>query len=151
MFRGAQQVTMDAKGRVMVPARMRQVLAAHTQQPIVVTIDVSEQCLLAYPMNAWESIEQALLALPNLDTTTRQLQRLILGHATEIDLDSQGRILIPSLLVDYAKLTKDVILLGQGNKFEIWDGDHWQKRRQAWLKNGMKNQDLTEVLKGVSL
>jgi MraZ protein len=151
MFRGAQQVTMDAKGRVMLPARLRQILDAHSSPDLVITIDVVEQCLLAYPLKAWEKIETALLALPNLDPQTRQIQRLILGHATELSPDPQGRILIPSLLNDYAKLSKNVILLGQGNKFELWDASHWKKRSQDWLKSGVNLHELTDVLKGVSL
>lgn len=151
MFRGAQQVTMDTKGRIMLPARLRQILDAHGNQQLVVTIDVMEQCLLAYPVKAWESIESALLALPNLDPQTRQIQRLILGHATELAPDAQGRILIPGLLNEYAKLSKNVILLGQGNKFELWDAGHWHKRSQDWLKSGVQLDDLSDVLKGVSL
>lgn len=151
MFRGAQQVTMDAKGRVMLPARLRQLLDAHATQDLVLTIDMVEQCLLAYPMKSWEKIESSLLALPNLDPQTRAIQRLILGNATELSPDAQGRILIPALLNDYAKLSKNVILLGQGNKFELWDENHWQKRSQEWLKSGVKLEHLTDVLKGVSL
>lgn len=151
MFRGAQQVTMDAKGRIMLPARLRQILDAFPNQQLVVTIDVAEQSLLAYPIKAWEAIEAALLALPNLDPQTRQIQRLILGHATELIPDAQGRVLIPALLNEYAKLSKNVILLGQGNKFELWDASHWQKRRETWLKSGVKLDDLSDVLKGVSL
>lgn len=151
MFRGAQQVTMDAKGRIMLPARLRQLLDASGAQDLVVTIDVTEQCLLAYPINAWEKIESALLDLPNLDSQTRQIQRLILGHATELVPDAQGRVLIPALLNDYAKLSKNVILLGQGNKFELWDSAHWQKRSQDWLKSGINLENLTDKLRGVSL
>ncbi len=146
MFRGAQQVTMDAKGRIMLPARLRQLLDAFSTQDLVLTIDVAEQCLLA-----WESIEAALLDLPNLDPQTRAIQRLILGHATELVPDATGRILIPGLLNDYAKLSKNVILLGQGTKFEIWDAAHWHKRSNEWIKDGIKLETLTDKLKGVSL
>jgi MraZ protein len=148
MFRGAQCITMDAKGRIMLPARLRQLFDT---PDLVVTIDIVEQCLLAYPLKAWEKIESALLDLPNLDPQTRQIQRLILGHATELVPDATGRILIPALLNDYAKLSKNVILLGQGNKFEIWDASHWQKRSQDWIKSGINLEHLTDKLKGVTL
>jgi MraZ protein len=151
MFRGAQQVTMDAKGRIMLPARLRQLLDAFSTQDLVLTIDVAETCLLAYPLKAWENIEAALLDLPNLDPQTRAIQRLILGHATELVPDATGRVLIPGLLNDYAKLSKNVILLGQGNKFEIWDAAHWHKRSQEWIKDGIRLETLTDKLKGVSL
>jgi MraZ protein len=142
---------MDAKGRIMLPARLRQLLDVFNTQDLVITIDIAEQCLLAYPIKAWEKIESALLDLPNLDPQTRHIQRLILGHATETVPDTTGRILIPGLLNDYAKLSKNVILLGQGNKFEIWDASHWQKRSQEWIKSGINLEHLTDTLKGVSL
>ncbi len=151
MFRGAQQVTLDSKGRVMVPARVRSALEEYGKTTLVATIDVAEACLLVYPLSQWEGIEAKLLALPNLDGQTRQLQRLLLGHASEIEPDAQGRILLPSLLCEYAKLNKDVILLGQGHKFELWDAAHWQKRRQAWIRAGVNGDELTEVLKEISL
>ncbi len=151
MFRGAQQITLDSKGRVMVPARVRSALEKYGQPQLVVTIDLAEACLLAYPMSQWESIEAKLLALPNLDAQTRQFQRLLLGHATEIEIDAQGRILLPTILCEYAKLDKDVIILGQGHKFELWDAAHWQKRREAWIRAGVNSNELTEVLKEISL
>lgn len=151
MFRGAQQVTKDAKGRIMLPARLRQILDAQAKPDLVITIDMTEPCLLAYPLKAWEQIEAALLELPNLDPQTRAIQRLMLGHATELVPDAQGRILIPSLLTDYAKLSKDVILLGQGHKFELWDAALWRKRSHDWLKTGVVLDNLSDKLKGVSL
>jgi MraZ protein len=142
---------MDAKGRIMLPARLRQLLDAFDSPELVLTIDLMEPCLLAYPIQAWNTIESGLLALPNLDPQTRQIQRLILGHATELSPDAQGRVLIPALLNDYAKLSKNVILLGQGNKFEVWDAEQWQKRSQDWLQSGLQLDDLSDKLKGVSL
>jgi len=79
----------------------------------VVTVD-KDQCLLVYPMPDWEEIERKLMKLPSFDPRARRLQRLMVGHATELDLDAQGRVLLPSNLREFASLTRDAVLIGQG-------------------------------------
>ena len=101
---------------------------------IVVTIDMGEQCLLLYPLPEWEVVQRKLEGLSNIASNARRLQRLLIGHATDIDMDAQGRILLPAMLRDFAQLEKKVVLVGQGNKLEIWSADHWQERMSAWLK-----------------
>jgi len=83
------------------------------------------------------------MSLPTLNSTSRRLQRLMVGHAAEIELDSHGRILIPKELRTFAKLTKQVMLVGQGNKFEIWNYDDWNAGREKWLST--KEADLSEL------
>jgi len=100
---------------------------------VVVTINVGERCLLLYPLREWEVVQRKLEALPNIEENTRRLQRLLIGHATDIDVDSQGRILLPAMLRDYGGLGKKLVLVGQGNKIEVWDADHWQERMTAWM------------------
>lgn len=100
---------------------------------IVVTIDMREQCLLLYPLPEWEVVQRKLESLSNIAENARRLQRLLIGHATDIELDAQGRILLPAMLREYAQLDKKLVLVGQGNKLEIWSADHWQQRMNDWL------------------
>lgn len=132
MFRGASSVTLDTKGRMAIPARHREQLLEYCNGRLVVTVD-PDYCLLIYPFPDWENIERELKRLPSLDRKARALQRLLLGHATELDLDSHGRILLPPLLRQFATLDRRAILTGQGNKFELWDEDRWHQCREQWL------------------
>ena len=109
----------------------------------MITIDTEEACLLMYPLVEWEKIEEKLQALPSFNPATRRIQRLLIGHATEVDLDGQGRILLPPVLRDHAKLDKKVVLIGQGKKFEIWSEDQWQASCQQWMDEGDTNPDFT--------
>jgi MraZ protein len=132
MFRGVSQLSLDAKSRIAVPARYRETLTECCQGRMVVTVD-RDGCLLLYPAPEWERIEQSLMARPNMNPQVRRLQRLLIGHATECDLDGQGRLLLPPPLRAFAGLDKRVVLLGQGNKFEIWDEDTWSRSREQWM------------------
>ena len=134
MFRGVNGINIDEKGRVAMPSRYRDRLRSECHGHLVMTIDTEERCLLLYPLPAWEDIENKLSALPSFNPAARRIQRLLIGHATETELDSQGRILLPPLLREYAGLNRQIMLVGQGKKFEIWDEEHWQKSRAQWLE-----------------
>lgn len=140
MFRGITSVNIDPKGRLAVPARYRDVIAAHSSHQLVVTIDTQSPCLLLYPTHEWEIIENKLQNLSSFNQVTRRIQRLLIGHATELELDNNGRILIPQLLRDYAGLAKETMLVGQGRKFELWDKQQWHQHREEWLEHE-KNQE----------
>ena len=133
MFRGINAVNIDTKGRLAVPVRYRERLAAESERELVVTIDTDMRCLLLYPSAVWEVIEHKIEALPSFNPAARRIQRLLIGHATELELDSQGRILVPPLLRDYANLRERAVLIGQGKKFELWDEGQWQGCREQWL------------------
>lgn len=150
MFRGIHAVNIDEKGRVAIPARYRQRLLDEAQQRLVLTIDTEEACLLLYPFPAWEEIERKVEALPSLNKSARRLQRLLLGHATEIEMDSHGRILLPPLLREHATLDRRVVLLGQGKKFELWNETSWQQRRRDWLEKG-DDEEISEELSHLNL
>ncbi|MEK7733955.1 MAG: division/cell wall cluster transcriptional repressor MraZ, partial [Pseudomonadota bacterium] len=108
--------------------------------------------LLLYPFPDWEEIERKLVKLPSFNAQSRRLQRLLIGHATECDLDAAGRILLPPPLREFASLDKAVVLIGQGNKFEIWDESTWNTRRAEWLSGGGENEGpLPEGLEQLSL
>jgi MraZ protein len=132
VFRGANQVTLDAKGRMVMPTRYRDRIAERSQGRVVVTVD-RDQCLLLYPLPDWEEIERKLMKLPTLNPQSRLLQRLMVGYATDLELDGHGRLLLPAELRAFASLTRTAVLLGQGNRFELWDEAKWTERRDQWL------------------
>ena len=115
-----------------MPARYRERLLESCGGRLVVTVD-RDHCLLVYPLPEWEIIEEKLIALPSLNKQARLLQRLIIGYATELEMDGQGRILLPTMLRDYAGLSKKAVLIGQGKKLEIWDEDIWNESQEEWL------------------
>jgi MraZ protein len=134
MFRGINSVNLDAKGRMALPARLREAIGERGDANLVVTIDTRERCLLLYPLTEWEVIQARLESLSNMRRSARLVQRLLIGHATDVELDGNGRLLLPAMLRDYAGLSKKLVLLGQGNKIEIWAEDLWQKRLEEWLE-----------------
>jgi MraZ protein len=139
MFRGINAITIDAKGRLALPARYRDTIDQSTKTPLVVTIDTEEACLLMYPITQWQLIEEKIQQLPSFNPMARRIQRLLIGHATELELDANGRVLLPSLLREYANLDKKVVMIGQGNKFELWDDAKWFAKRQQWLTEDSNN------------
>lgn len=152
MFRGINAINIDGKGRLAVPTRYRDALGAQEGAPLVVTIDTEETCLLLYPAAEWQVIENNLRQLPSFNAATRRIQRLLIGHATDVELDGNGRLLLPPLLRDYAQLDKRVVMIGQGNKFEVWDEALWQSRREQWLADEASGADgLPDEMKTFSL
>ena len=151
MFRGVNTLNLDAKGRMAMPSKYRERLLAQCDGQMVVTVDRSDACLLLYPLPEWEDIERKLVRLGNLNSQARRLQRLLIGHATEVELDANGRILIPPPLREFAKLDKRVALTGQGNKFEIWDEATWTEQRDTWITSDDEQTELSADLESLSL
>ncbi len=152
MFRGVTGVNIDVKGRIVVPTRYRDRLQLDSNGVLVLTIDTEEKCLLLYPVRVWEEIETKLAALPSFNAAARRIQRILIGHATESEIDSHGRILLPPLLREYAGLNKRAMLVGQGKKFELWDEEHWQTRRDKWLDEESNDEEsLPDEVKSLSL
>lgn len=137
MFRGLSSGQIDAKGRITIPANYRTLMMEESSGSLVVTIDTEQRCLLLYPFPAWQIIEEKLESLPSFQPAARRIQRLLMGHATELELDRQGRILLPNLLREYANLDKTVVLVGQGKKIEIWSEPLWEDARITWLAESM--------------
>jgi MraZ protein len=131
VFRGVTHLALDAKGRVAIPARYRDALRGHDSggaaDTLVLTVDPS-RCLLVYPRAAWEPIQARLMSLSSFNEPIRRLQRLLVGYADDVDLDGAGRILVSPELRQYAGLEHRVVLVGQGNKFELWDEPRWQEQ-----------------------
>lgn len=151
MFRGLNACAIDAKNRVTVPANYRKVLMDEAEGQVVLTIDTEERCLLLYPLPRWLEIEAILQELPTFHAATRRMQRLLIGHATDLELDRQGRVLLPALLREYAGLNESVILVGQGRRIEVWGDAQWQLSRDAWLSEGMGEEELHHELQSICL
>lgn len=147
-FRGISNATLDGKGRMALPVRHREVMSAVSQGQVVVTIDRVEPCLLLYPRTEWDAVQEKLEALPNYRNGVRQLQRLLISHATDLELDGNGRLLLPVPLRDHAGLAKKLTLAGQGNKIEIWDEAKWQAGMKLWLAED--NSELAAELEGIT-
>ncbi len=131
MFRGTYSVSLDAKGRLAIPARFRDRLLSDEASRLVLAPD-PDQCLALYPEAEWALIERKLQQLPSFNESARILRRLLIGNAHDVDMDAQGRVLVPQALRDYAGLGKRVSMVGQLNKIEVWDEDVWQQRHQLW-------------------
>lgn len=151
MFRGNNEINMDAKGRMAVPARYRDALTADCGGQLVATIDIEDRCLFLYPLPAWQEIETQIARLPTFNPDTRRLQRLLIGHARELEMDSNGRLLIPPELRTYAGLDKEVVLVGQGHRFELWSTDAWAARREQWLAEAAGGRAIPAEMQSLSL
>ncbi len=152
MFRGLNASNIDVKGRVTIPLQYRTKLKEQVDGELVVTIDTEERCLLLYPAPNWQVIEEKLGQLPSFSPVSRRIQRLLIGHATDLKLDSHGRVLLPPLLREYAQLDKTAMMVGQGNKIEIWSDGHWQAGRENWISDGLNDQsDIPEELRSINL
>ncbi|NMH66381.1 division/cell wall cluster transcriptional repressor MraZ [Shewanella salipaludis] len=128
MFSGTSAINLDIKGRIAIPMRYRESLQLEHAGKIVVTVDIESHCLLIYPLREWERVETKLLRLADTQPTERALKRLLLGYAHETELDANGRILLTPTLRQYARLDKHLMLVGQLNKFELWDETAWQQQ-----------------------
>ena len=135
-----------------MPTRYRAELAECCDNQLVVTVGL-DKCLMIYPLPEFEEIERKLVKLPALNKKAKRLQRLLIGHATECEMDGQGRFLIPEPLRKFALLEKRVALIGQGNKFELWDGELWERSRDEWIEEERSEDDneLPAELESLSL
>lgn len=140
MFRGASAVNLDSKGRIAIPTRYRAEIIEENQGIMICTVDIQQPCLLLYPLKQWEIIEQKLLALSNFEANQRLIQRMMLGYASECELDSNGRILLSAPLRQHAKLEKGIMLVGQLNKFEIWSDSQWQAQIEADMQQAKSTE-----------
>jgi MraZ protein len=147
MFRGANKVTLDTKGRLAMPTRYRERIAERSNGRLVATVDRADKCLLIYPLPEWEEVERKLMRLPTLNPTSRRLQRLMIGYASELELDAHGRVLLPAKLREYAALSRQALLIGQVNRFELWDEALWNEQLGA----EQTSEELPPELESLSL
>ncbi|MDN5843316.1 MAG: division/cell wall cluster transcriptional repressor MraZ [Alcaligenaceae bacterium] len=131
MFQGSSALTLDAKGRMSIPARHRDALVTEEQGRLTITRH-PDGCLMIYPRAAWELKRVQIAALP---MNARALQRLLLGSAQDVDMDGAGRILVAPELRTAAGLAREVMLMGVGTHFELWDSAEWARRDTEDIEN----------------
>jgi MraZ protein len=127
---------MDAKGRVALPTRFRELVHDCCSGRLVITIDMDQKCLSIYPVSEWETIERQISDLSSLDPLALRMKRLLIGHATDVELDASDRLLIPPPLRQFAELDKKTVLIGLGKKLELWSESAWEEGRDQWLQSG---------------
>jgi len=150
VFRGISKISLDAKGRFAVPAKYRPELQDKCANQLVITVD-PDQCLLMYPKPRWDEIENQLMTQGNLSKDVRRLQRLIVGYATDCEISAQGKVQLSQPLRDYAGLDKAGMLVGQGQRFEIWDQETWHKLTDDWRRAEQAKESLNENLVDLQL
>ncbi len=152
MYRGSSAITLDSKNRITIPTRYREELFADCQGKMICTVDIQHPCLLLYPLAEWEEIEFKLCNLSSMNPQERLLQQVIMGNATDCDMDKNGRLLISAPLRNHACLEKNVMLVGQLKKFELWSEEAWQTQMQQGISKIQSGEiELTESLLGLSL
>ncbi len=151
MFRGFYTISLDSKGRLSVPAKVRELFNKEEDKQFILTLDV-EMNLLLYTLDEWEKAEAKLIKLPSINKKARTLKRRFLSHSTEVELDSTGRLLIPSSLRSKAGINKKVVFIGMGNKFEIWGEERWDEITEQDTQDLLSDDfDLGEELESLSL
>ena len=146
MFRGISSTSIDVKGRLGLPQRFREIFLGTSSGKLVVTVDTLDRCLLIYPLNEWDIVQRRLESLSNVHQGTRMVQRLLIGHATDLEMDKSGRILLPGVLRKYALLKRKAVLIGQGNKLEAWSDNIWEDQMESW-----QNQENKTVRENIEM
>lgn len=141
MFRGQSTISVDAKGRLAVPTRVRELLSTLPNQELVITLNPWDLALWVYPLAEWLWIETKLAGLSDFDRQSRRTKQIMRGYATDCECDGQGRVLLPPQLREIAGIDKQVALLGQGNKLEIWNAATWAAERDKWLRDVADGSD----------
>ena len=150
MARGSNNLNIDAKGRMAIPTKYRDRLLSDSDGKLVVTISPQDRCLWLYTLSEWEAVEKKLISLPTLNSSTRKLKRMLIGHADDCDMDGSGRILLPAPLREFAMLQKKAVLVGQGDKYEIWDEAQWHAHRESILSAEIDESSLPAELESLS-
>ncbi|MBI3399352.1 MAG: division/cell wall cluster transcriptional repressor MraZ [Deltaproteobacteria bacterium] len=147
MFRGRFEHTIDPKGRISIPSKFRDILLDKYDERVIITNNY-DGCLVAYPFKEWQVIEEKASQLSRLKKETADFLRFFISGATECPIDKLGRILIPPVLREEAKLEKDIILVGTLKQIEIWAKTRWE----TVITRAQKNVDeAREVLAGLGL
>jgi MraZ protein len=148
MFRGSSEHILDAKGRIIVPTRFRDVIRAGGGEAVMVTrMDGS---LFAYALSEWGKIEDRIMALAEKGEHMRRFRRVFVGGAFECVCDKQGRILIPPTLRAYAKLEREIVLIGVLDHFEIWSRDNWEQENEL-MENDMQQEEVRSEISKLGL
>lgn len=150
MARGSNHISLDAKGRMSIPTKHRAALTGESEGRLVVTISPTDKCLLMYTLDDWNVVEKKLIALPTLNPQTRTLKRMLIGNADDCTMDGNGRILLPQQLREFASIDRKAVLVGQGDKYEIWDEAHWVAQRDSMFLEELDESALSSELEALS-
>ncbi len=126
MFYGEYDHTIDRKGRLIIPSRLREVMKEHYTERFVVTRGL-DRCLFVFPEDEWRTQESRFRGLSFTKSEARRFNRIFFSGACELSCDRQGRVLIPPYLKEYAGIKRDVVLVGVSNRLEVWDKEEWRK------------------------
>lgn len=141
MFMSEYNHTLDTKGRLIIPAKFREVLG----EEFVISKGMDD-CLFVYANDDWNAFEQKLTSLPLINKEARQFARFFLAGAATVEVDKQGRILLPAALREFAGLEKDVVLVGVGSRVEIWSKDKWEN-----MNSDTDMDEITSAMEGLGL
>jgi len=133
-----------------IPTKLRAALIGESEGRLVVTISPTDKCLLLYKLEDWNDVEQKLISLPTLNVQTRKLKRMLIGNADDCTMDGSGRILLPGQLREFANIDKKAVLVGQGDKYEIWDEAHWVAQRDSMFSEELDESALPAELESLS-
>ena len=145
MFRGSSFHTIDSKGRIIVPARFREIIKADDNNGVM--ISRMDSGLVAYTHTEWRKIETRILSLAEKSDNMRRFRRVFIGGAFECPCDKQGRILIPPMLRQYAEVSREIVLVGVLDHFEIWSREKWEKENLHMEKDMKKEEVRNEIAK----
>jgi len=148
--RGSNYISLDAKGRMSIPTKHRAALTGESEGRLVVTISPTDKCLLLYKLEDWNVVEQKLVALPSLNSQTRTLKRMLIGNADDCVMDGSGRILLSQQLREFASIDRKAVIVGQGDKYEIWDEAHWVAQRDSMFVEELDESALSADLEALS-
>ncbi len=146
MFYGSHAINMDAKGRIAIPSRVRELLE-DCNGHIVLTAHTENRCLHMYPETQWQEILPKIEALPSFNKVSRRAKLLLIGHASPLELDANGRIVVPPTLREYASLEKKIMLVGQGKGLEVWSEDKFTD----YIDSSIDSEDMPEGMQNLAL
>lgn len=124
-FSGKYYYTIDPKGRVIIPSPFREIIAINYNTKLYITNDVFDKCLHVYPQEEWSKLEEKVRLLPKSQEEVKFYMRRVIASAQEVELDKQGRILVPAAHREDAALNTDIVIVGQIEKIELWDRKEW--------------------------
>lgn len=124
-FSGKHYYTVDPKGRIIIPAPFREIISTNYSTKLCIVNAAFDRCLHIYPLEEWNKFEEKVRALPKMDEAVKFLMRRVIGSAVEVEMDKQGRVLIPVALREDSGISGEIVIVGQIEKIEIWDRKEW--------------------------
>ncbi len=148
MFRGASNHTIDAKGRVIIPARFRKKIQESGSDGLM--LSRLDRCLVGYTFDKWQEIETRILSMAQKSEAMRRFRRVFIGGAFDCELDRHERILVPPSLREYAKLERDIVLVGVLDHFEIWSLENWENENKV-MEIDLQQEAVRNEISGLGL